>query len=78
MSAIGVATRGIIKPCCGNGPIPPQPEHDYTGFIRKEEIPRPVIKVEKFYSDDEGKHTRENDGIIKVTSAKFVIKEDEE
>ncbi len=77
MSALGLATRGVIRPCCGDGPTPP-PDTKYTGFIRKEEIAKPVIKVERFYTEDNDKHTiKRLEGTVKVTSAKFVINEGE-
>jgi len=70
MSALALATRGMIKPCCGIGPT----DVKYTGFIRKEDdIFKPIIKLERFYVEDDDVPTRESlRGTIEVTEVKFI------
>jgi len=68
MPALSIATRGIIKPCCGDaGPS------KYTGFIRKEEeMIKPKIDILKV-SFKGGRSINENDFMkIQVTEAKFI------
>ena len=70
MSALSLATRGMIKPCCSEIP----PDVKYTGFIKKDEIAMPVIKVEKFYMDDENVKISKPSlkGTVEVTEVTFI------
>ena len=72
MSALSLATRGLIRPCCG-GEVPVT---KYTGFIRKEEeIVKPKIDIIKVtMKGKEGRPLREHDSFmkIKVDEARFV------
>ena len=65
---ISLATKGVL---CGGRPV----ETKYTGFIRKDdEIAKPIIKVEKFYIDDEDVKISKPSmkGTVEVTEVTFI------
>lgn len=65
-TGISLATKGVLSPRGGHT------ETKYTGFIRSEEISKPIIKVDKFYFKDE--NIIESIGKIEVKSVEFIEK----
>ena len=68
-TGISLATKGVL--CAGGRPV----ETKYTGFIRKDdEYAKPIIKVEKFYMDDEDVKISKPSlkGTVEVTEVTFI------
>lgn len=67
-TGLSLATKGVL--CAGGRPV----ETKYTGFIRKEDLTRPIIKVEKFYIDDKDVRISKPSlkGTVEVTEVTFI------
>lgn len=67
-TGLSLATKGVL--CAGGRPI----ETKYAGFIRKEDIAKPIIKVEKFYidGDDVSISKPSLKGTVEVTEVTFI------
>ena len=70
-TGVSIATKGVL---CGARPV----DTKYTGFIRKEELAKPIIKVEKFYvdGDDVSISAPSLKGTVDVTEVSFIEKID--
>ena len=67
-TGISLATKGVL--CGGGNPV----DTKYTGFIRKDETPKPIIKLEKFYVDGDDVHISKP--VLEVADVAFIEKID--